>query len=431
MWNKLITIQSFMATRWLNRFASTAEVRAFQEKMLMRHLAFLRKHSPYFAKMPVISSLDQMSELPIMDKSIMMRHFNRMNTVGLKKDTAMNIAVGSEKSRNFSETYNGISVGLSSGTSGHRGIFVISDRERSAWAGAVLAKYLPKGKLWGHRIAFFLRANNNLYETVRSKLVQFRYFDIYEGMDRNIVTLADFNPTVLVAPPSVLGIIADRIESGEIVIHPQKIISVAEVLTQKDEKRFKKVFGMKIIFQAYQCTEGFLAYTCPVGSIHLNEDIVYVEKEFLDGRRFVPIITDFRRTSQPIVRYRLNDILVESKSACSCGNAMTVIDRIEGREDDIFLCRNASGAIVRIFPDMIGRCMLYVRGIKEYRVVQTDYDHFTVYLDNTEVTVQEAIAHEFALLAHKLSFISPKLRFEPYRLDLGRKLKRIERQFNT
>ena len=54
------------------------------------------------------------------------------------KRQAMNIAVGSEKSRNFSETYNGISVGLSSGTSGHRGIFVISDRERSAWAGACL-----------------------------------------------------------------------------------------------------------------------------------------------------------------------------------------------------------------------------------------------------------------------------------------------------
>jgi putative adenylate-forming enzyme len=428
--DKLITLQSFIATRWFNKFATEGKVKKFQEKMLIKHLRFLRSNSPYFARFPAITGVDQITKLPIMDKSIMMRHFNLMNTIGLDKDTAMKIAINSEKSRDFNETYNGISVGLSSGTSGHRGVFVISDHERSAWAGAVLAKYLPKGKLFGHRIAFFLRANNNLYEAVGSALIKFKYFDVYKDMDAHIAALAEYQPTIIVAPPSVLGVIADKIVSGELSINPQKIISVAEVLPARDEKKFKKVFGTKIIFQAYQCTEGFLAHTCEAGSIHLNEDIVYVEKEFLDNQRFVPIVTDFRRTSQPIIRYRLNDILVASKTKCSCGSAMTVIDRIEGREDDIFLFKNQAGEITKVFPDMISRCLLYVKDIKEYRIVQTDYNQLIIHLDNNDIVVQKAIASELAQLARKLSFTPPKLRYEPYRLNLSRKLKRVERQFS-
>ncbi len=65
--------------------------------------------------------------------------------------------------------------------------------------------------------------------------------------------------------------------------------------------------------------------------MHLNEDIVHIQKEYLDeqSRRFVPIITDFSRTSQPIIRYRLNDILTEADKPCLCGSPYTAIERIE------------------------------------------------------------------------------------------------------
>lgn len=430
MQNKLTTIRYFAETRWFKKFKSTKKLHAFQEKKVIQHSAFLKENSPYFAKFPAITNMEEFQELPIMNKSVMMEHFNAMNTLGLDKEKALKIAIKSEKSRNFTPTYNGISVGLSSGTSGHRGLFLASDKERSAWAGAVLGKYLPTSKLFGHRIAFFLRANNNLYESVNSRFITFRYFDIYKDMAKNLTELARYKPSIIVAPPSVLGVIADQLESGELSITPHKIISVAEVLNPIDEIRFKKVFDQDIIFQAYQCTEGFLAHTCQQGSLHLNEDIVYVEKEFLDAKRFVPIITDFRRTSQPIIRYRLNDILVLSKKHCACGSAMTIIESIEGREDDIFLFKNLSGDVVQVFSDMIGRCMLYVKNIKDYRIVQTDYDKLFIYLDNTSSSTKKEVQKEITGLARKMSFKKPKLEFSAYKLDLSRKLKRIERQFN-
>lgn len=48
-----------------------------------------------------------------------------------------------------------MTVGLSSGTSGNRGLFLVSEREQDAWTGTVLAKLLPGGLWRKARIAFF------------------------------------------------------------------------------------------------------------------------------------------------------------------------------------------------------------------------------------------------------------------------------------
>lgn len=94
----------------------------------------------------------------------------------------------------------------------------------------------------------------------------------------------------------------------------KKIISVAEVLEDIDREFISTIF-QQTVHQIYQCTEGFLATTCKHGTLHINEDLVHIEKEYLDQERgiFVPIITDFMRKTQPIIRYRLNDILIEKK----------------------------------------------------------------------------------------------------------------------
>jgi phenylacetate-coenzyme A ligase PaaK-like adenylate-forming protein len=109
---------------------------------------------------------------------------------------------------------------------------------------------------------------------------------------------------------------------------------------------------------------------------------------------------------------------------------MSVIDRIEGREDDIFLFKDKTGKIIKVFSDIMGRCLLYVEDVKEYRIVQTDHDKLDIYIDNTSVTVQKAITDEIERLAQKLLFSPPKLSYKQYSYELGKKLKRIERQYN-
>ena len=427
MSEKLNVIKKFISMRYFKKFKTREKLEKYQKKMLLKQMKYIKKNSEYFKNIKA-DSIDDFKKLPLMDKKIMMENFNKLNCVGIDRDKALEIAINGEKSRNFNEKLNNISVGLSSGTSGARGLFIISDKERELWAGGVLAKFLPQKNIFGHKIAFFLRADNNLYETINSRTIKFRYFDIVKDMNENIEALNEYQPTIIVAPPSVLLLLAEAQEKKKININPIKIISVAEVLTNKDENYFKKVFNLKIIHQAYQCTEGFLGYVCECGSFHINEDIIYVEKEYIEKEKFIPIITDFLRKSQPIIRYRLNDILVEDKKKCPCGSKAMVIKKIEGREDDIFIFKGIKQKEITVFPDFISRCVIYAQDIKNYKVVQEDTDNITIYLDNINEKIKKQINNEFKIISERMKFICPKINFEKYEFDLTRKMKRVERK---
>lgn len=427
MRERLAVVWYFIRARYLRHFRTRKALRSYQKQRVLRQLAYFKEHSPYFKALSV-HSFEDFRKLPLMNKEFMMEHFNALNCVGIDRDEALSLAIDGEKQREFSEKLGGISVGLSSGTSGARGLFLVSDRERALWAGTVLAKFLPKGKLFGHRIAFFLRADNNLYETIDSKLIRFRYFDLLRDMGENLSELSDYRPTLLVAPPSVLLGIARAMERGALRINPEKVISVAEVLRAEDAAYLKAQFGLSVIHQAYQCTEGFLGYVCECGNFHLNEELVLIEREYLDAHRFVPIVTDFTRQSQPIVRYRLNDILVEKRGHCPCGNPATLIRYIEGREDDIFYFAGIRQKEVAVFPDFISRCVIYAEGVKNYKVVQDGSAHVTVFLERESSATSAQIRREFARLAEKMQFHCPEIAFAPYVPDFHRKMKRVERK---
>lgn len=414
-----------MAVRWLRHWRTREQLDRFQDKRLQAYLQSLRAHSSYFAALIPAGKRVSLADLPLMDKKVMMTNFDTMNTTGLTKERAFAWAIAQEKGRDFHGELAGYSIGLSSGTSGHRGLFITSKKEQEKWAGTVLARALPQRKLLGHRIALFLRADNNLYERAGSKAVSFKFFDIYADMDENLKALAHYRPTILVAPPSVLHVIA-----GRPLPHLQKVFSVAEVLEHKDAQHFAQVFNQDVIHQIYQCTEGFLAITCPLGRIHLNEDVAIFEREYLTEDRFIPIVTDFVRTSQPIIRYRLNDVLIEDKTPCPCGSIFTVISQIEGREDDVLQFpdkQETSQKRVRIFADMVSRAMIYAEGFTHYRVVQTGSAHLDIYLDTPTLGAVESVTSELDQLLDGQACGPRTYAFHHYYHQVGAKLRRIER----
>ena len=304
---------------------------------------------------------------------------------------------------------------------------ITNEKERSMWAAAILAKMLPKGHLFGHRIAFFLRADNELYQTINTALIRLEYFDIFKNTDEHIERLNHYQPTIVVAPASMLIELSKRLKAGDLSISPQKIVSVAEILEDSDRIRISSAFKLPIIDQVYQATEGFLACTCSAGHLHLNEDIIFVEKEYLDERRFYPVITDFKRSSQPVYRYKLNDILVENPEPCSCGSHYTRIDKVEGRSDDIFYFEGQDGGQVTIYPDFIRRCILFVENVGDYQVKQHSEKLVEVCLSRRDEQLETAITEQFRLLAQQKEFKAPEIRFSDYHWDTSRKLKRIQR----
>ena len=394
-------------------------------KRRFKHLMKRLKNSPYYKSYLKPGMVPK--DFPVISKQIFMDHFDEINIRHINKEEAYRLALEAESSRNFSPMIDDITVGLSSGTSGSRGIFLASNKERARWVACVLDRVIGFS-LKKRKIAFFLRANSNLYNSVQSGLLQFHFFDLFNPIDKNVHQLNIIQPDILVAQPSMLIEIARAIETKTIAISPKKIICVAEVLTPEDKKYLQTIFN-QTIHQAYQCTEGFLAYTCAEGTLHFNEDFLIIEQKFLDTdkQRFHPIITDLMRTTQPVIRYELNDIITV-KISCPCGSKWLAIEQIEGRSDDMLVFKNIQREEVKIFPDFFRRAIITsAPDIEDYAVIQKSNDLLHVYIKTKQVTSSEAAleAIDSLLSSYHIEQVTLK-RVTENEHQFGNKLRRIK-----
>jgi len=306
---KLIILFSYLRHKYFRRFQSRASLLRWQHKKVIKFISKLPVDNYYRRRLSLNVLFTDWQSWPLIDKNEMMDNFDCLNTVGIKKEEAINVAIAAEQDRTFLPQVNGMTVGLSSGTSGYRGLFVVSKQERYDWVGCLLAKILKKSILKHQKIALFLRANSMLYESLNNSRIEFCFFDMIKPVSNHKNTLNAFNPDILIAPPSVLRQLADLKKSAQLTISPEQIYSAAEVFDPIDKRYIQEIFK-KTIGQIYQATEGFLGISCAHGKLHLNEDLLVIEKHYLDKnkKKFNPIITDFSRTSQPILRYVLKGV---------------------------------------------------------------------------------------------------------------------------
>ncbi len=364
MADRLRVLAALLGTR-LRRFGSRAALERHQRRRLRAVLGRARRVFPHYRG--VESS--ELDAFPVLDKAGWLEHFDGLNDRGLTLDECLAAARAAEAARTFDAVLDGVSVGLSSGTSGRQGVFLTSPVERARWAGTILAKALPSLRRPA-RVALVLRSGGPLYQAVDGGRIAFRYVDLALHPDAVAEQLRAFAPTVLAAPPQVLDDLAAR-WSGWSTPAPEVVYSIADVLDDDVAARVSAGFGVGVR-QVYQATEGFLGISCRHGTLHLNEDLVHVERELIDeaSGRFIPIVTDLYRRSQAIVRYRLDDVLVPGPANCPCGSALATIGRIEGRADDVLRFRAATGETRPLFADFARAAVLAAPVVEDFRLVQ-------------------------------------------------------------
>jgi putative adenylate-forming enzyme len=423
----LTLLSAFARTRWGFRFADRDRLEAWQCRQVESFLSRQLPRAPFYRDYRDTN----LAALPIVDKATMLARFADLNTHGVTLGQATAVALAAEESRDFSHALHlegrdtgltdptSLTVGLSSGTQGTRGVFLASSRERALWAGILLARTLDGPLLHdlvlrrsSLRVAFFLRANSKLYSTLASRRLNFRFFDLHAGVEAHLPALRGFAPDVLVAPASVLAWIADN--AGTMPA-PSKVISVAEVLEPDDERRITAAFGLPV-HQLYQCTEGFLGYTCEHGALHLNEEFVHVEPEWLDTERtrFQPIVTDFTRSAQLFVRHRLTDVLTVLPGVCGCGRHTRRLAGIAGRMDDVLWLPHPDGTrLVALFPDIVRHAILRQhRAHPDYRLCQRG-ETFELAVEGGEAAAYQAIVGAVNDTTRRLGMAAPTWRQVP------------------
>lgn len=342
-------------------------------------LAVVREKSPFYQdryRDREVRSLAEFAQLPTINKAVMMENFDRLNTAGLKKDELVTYAMEKELAGDYLGYYAGeYVVGLSSGTSGAKGIYVTPKSLTERLPAVFLARGGIPLRLLPFRILFLLRVFSQGFADIRAPLISLAYMSTMSDPKEIVERVNADRINVLMAPPSLLRLLLPHVE--EIRVMPKRVVSYAEVLEREEKERLQRAFGCPVV-EIYQASEGPIGSACRRGTLHLNEDLVYVEL-FNEGgdpvtepgetaRRM--IVTNLLNTVQPLIRYEMND-LVELGGPCPCGSRFRSIAKVIGRNDDVFVFRTREGMTRPVFPDLISRWIITSGdAIREFRVVQ-------------------------------------------------------------
>ncbi len=105
------------------------------------------------------------------------------------------------------------------------------------------------------------------------------------------------------------------------------------------------------------------------------------------------MLTDLWRRTQPIIRYRLGDVLRLEPAPCPCGSTWQRIAAIEGRQDDLCWFPQADDTLRVVFPDAIRRMVLLADDrITEYAAEQPAAGELVLHIDVREAALFAEVA---------------------------------------
>jgi putative adenylate-forming enzyme len=410
---------AFWRTRRLAGLLRTPDdVQRWRARELDRFVRRAVPRVPFYAGLTART----LADLPIMDKAIVLANFERLNINGVTLGEARAALDANQ------ERVSGLVVGQSTGTSGNRGVFVISEAERFTWLGVILAKTLPDFPFVKHKVALALPGYSQLYASAgETGRLAIRFFDLALGVDAWRDSLIAYAPDTIVAPPKVLRALAER--GG---FRPRNVFSGAELLDPLDRQIIEAGFGATVR-EIYMATEGLFAVGCPHGTLHLAEDVVAFEWEPAPGSIDLvkPIITDFTRRTQIMARYRMNDLMRLSPKACPCGSPLQAVSSLEGRQDDVFHLPGANGPVM-ITPDVVRNAVIDAdRRIQDFRVAQVGADRLDLFLADglaPEAAAAASAALRAALTKAGVARVEIELR-SGIDVPLDRKLRRVRREW--
>ncbi|MEJ5306786.1 MAG: F390 synthetase-related protein [candidate division WOR-3 bacterium] len=400
----------YLFSKYTFKHFSKRDIENYQriKRNLVVEYAF--RKSEFFNKLYSGYDLKDFKKLPIINKKIMMDNLTAYNTLGLKKEEIINFCCEVEKSRDFSRRFKGLNIGMSSGTSGNKGVEIVTPREEMYMKAAFLARFdFPENQKM--RIAFILRVSAPAFN-FNILGHSFSYISQLDSIENICRKLENINPNIISAPPSMLKLIAKHVKNGLYKIKPKRVISYAEILYPDVKIFLKEVFNCPI-HEIYKATEGPIGITCEKENLHINEDLVYVEtlnKDFSEtpaGQQCEKlIITDLHKRAQPIIRYNLNDVITISPKRCSCGSNFRVIESIVGRNDHLFYGEKSDREGLQfISPDYISRAIITSsEKIEEYQVFQKNPKKLFIKIELKENEKDESFEKENLVISIKKVF---------------------------
>ena len=315
----------YLRIQWSKR-----ELRSVRTARLRRLLCRAVSTVPRYRDLGI--STDQINE----DPRRALQNFPLVEKVDLQNDLSSFVCDNFEAERAFKVT-----------TSGSTGVplELVDDEDSLVEYSAVYYRILAAyGIASGSRIANIIADSDRSPRRIESQPLA----GVCEIARENLLTgdgcaneeaigfLRQWKPVALLGNPSDLLLLALRLgETAEALPTVKVLLSSGENLPDQMRATIEGIMNCPVreIYSMQECKA--IAWQCPEGSFHVNEDRVLVEDvDHSSGQREF-VITHFCNLSMPLIRYRTGDLGTLSRdddSKCPCGRDLKCIGGLSGRD---------------------------------------------------------------------------------------------------
>lgn len=233
--------------------------------------------------------------------------------------------------------------------------------------------------IWGSPIE--LSANKTREYQLKEKFlknrIMFPAYDLNPGSIKSFIEkLNDYKPMYIYGYASSLTLFSKLALGAGLSLSfvPKAVISTSETLYDFQREEIRKMFKCNVVNEYGARDGGILAYECPEGKMHISAENVIIEivdpvtkGKVSDGKSGLILVTDLNNFKMPRLRYQLGDMgAMANDPSCACGISLPVLERIEGREDDMFVSQSGSYVHGHYFNHIV-RSM---ESFKQFQIIQ-------------------------------------------------------------
>ena len=365
-----------------------AERRQLQQQRLRELVAYVREHSPYFARHYADVPADfRLSDLPPTEKPTLLANYDDWVT-----DRRIHLAdvleyVNRDASKDQSRFLGDYTALRTSGSTGNP-LPMVRDDYHNKIHGQLIGQRLLEGAnadamdISKHRRASVIHLSNGASSYgafLRMKAAHPECADnllgisVLESVDSIVEKLNAFQPETMAGYPSMMVRLAVEQLQGRLHLSLKHLATSAEMLSEENFHLLREAFQCPVA-NNYCMTEGgeiAMTHNCP--HLHINDDWVIVEPIDKDGNLITDpdqwsdaiLVTDLSNFVQPIIRYCVGDVVRVRPSTYDC--SPLPILQIQGRSFDNYTICGQTFNVVGIFakaevwPDL-----------QRFQFVQTD-----------------------------------------------------------
>ena len=365
-----------------------AERRQLQQQRLRELVVYVREHSPYFARHYADVPADfRLSDLPPTEKPTLLANYDDWVT-----DRRIHLAdvleyVNRDASKDQSRFLGDYTALRTSGSTGNP-LPMVRDDYHNKIHGQLIGQRLLEGAnadamdISKHRRASVIHLSNGASSYgafLRMKAAHPECADnllgisVLESVDSIVEKLNDFQPETMAGYPSMMVRLAVEQLQGRLHLSLKHLATSAEMLSEENFHLLREAFQCPVA-NNYCMTEGgeiAMTHNCP--HLHINDDWVIVEPIDKDGNLITDpdqwsdaiLVTDLSNFVQPIIRYRVGDVVRVRPSTYDC--SPLPILQIQGRSFDNYTICGQTFNVVGIFA----KAEVWP-GLQRVQFVQTD-----------------------------------------------------------